>query len=270
MASGYECVAMLREEWNAVSTLCGTLTDDQWRADTDCPGWTVKDQLSHIIGVERWLLGHPPVDHNAPSPDYVKNHLGERNEAEVDYRRRHDPEEVLAEYRAVTRERVRALSRMTDADFSKRTWTPTGEGTVGDLMSMRILDTWVHEQDIRRAIGKRGHLAGPIPEHVFERLFLGMPKVVGKDAGAAEGAVVLWHVDGAGNGERTIRVEDGRGKVIPGASDVDVRLVMDLQTFVCLSCGRWDPGRTQRAGLVEVEGDRELGTRVIDAMNVLF
>ncbi|MGH2791077.1 MAG: maleylpyruvate isomerase N-terminal domain-containing protein, partial [Actinomycetota bacterium] len=37
----------MREEWAALSSLCGHLTDEQWRADTDCPGWTVKDQLSH-------------------------------------------------------------------------------------------------------------------------------------------------------------------------------------------------------------------------------
>lgn len=271
MASGYECVAMLREEWSILSALCATFTDEQWRADTDCPGWTVKDQLSHLIGVERWLLGHPPIDHSVPSADHVKNHLGERNEAEVDHRRKHQPDEVLAEFRAVTRERSRVIDHMTDADFTKRSWTPRGEGTVGEMLSFRILDTWVHEQDIRRATGKRGHLAGLIPEHVFERLFSGMPKVVGKDAAAPDGSVIAWRIDGVSNGDRAIGVEGGRAKVLTTTpNEVDGRLVMDLQTFTCLSCGRWDPERTLRVGLVEIEGDRELGTRVVTAMNVLF
>lgn len=271
MTSGYERAAMLREEWSTLSTLCGTLTDEQWSADTDCPGWTVKDQLSHLVGVERWLLGHAPIDHNQPSADHVKNSLGERNEAEVDHRRTHDPEEVLAEFRAVIRERRLVLDHMSEGDFNKRTWTPRGEGTVAEMMSFRIVDTWVHEQDIRRATGKRGHLTGPVPEHVFERLFSGMPKVVGKNAAAPEGSVVAWLIDGMRDGDRAIRVEDGRARTLAtDPTDVDARLVMDFQTFVCLSCGRWDAERTLRVGLVDIEGDQELGARVASSMSILF
>jgi len=271
MTSGYECVAMLHEEWSTLSSLCATLTDEQWGADTDCPGWTVKDQLSHLVGVEHWLLGHAPIDHNAPSPDHVKNSLGERNEAEVDHRRTHDPEEVLAEFRALIRERGLVLDHMSEDDFLKRTWTPRGEGTVAEMMSYRIIDTWVHEQDIRRATGQRGHQSGAVPEHVFGRLFSGMPKVVGKNAAAPEGSVVAWHIDGTRNGDRAIRVEGGRARTLATApTDLDARLVMDFQTFVCLSCGRWNAERSIRVGLVEIEGDRELGARVASSMNILF
>jgi uncharacterized protein (TIGR03083 family) len=271
MTSGYECVAMLRKEWSIVASLCKTLTDEQWRADTDCLGWTVKDQLSHLIGIERWLLGHSPVEHEPPSTGHVRNPLGEKNEAEVDHRRGHNPEDLLAEFLAVTHERQRVLDGMSKIDFSQQTWTPRGEGTVTDLLAFRVLDTWVHEQDIRRAIGERGHLSGMIPDYVFERLFLGMPKVVGKDAGAPEGSVVAWHIGGVDDGDRAIRVEDGRARIMDAIpSQVDVRLVMDLETFVCLSCGRWPPERPIRVGLVEIDGDRELGVRVANSMNILF
>jgi uncharacterized protein (TIGR03083 family) len=271
MTSGYECVAMLREEWSILGSLCESLTDEQWRANTDCPGWTVKDLLSHVIGVERWLLGHAPLDNDAPPADHVKNPLGERNEAEVEHRRAQDPEDVLAEFRAVTNERQRVLDGMSEVDFLQRTWTPRGEGTMTDLMAHRILDAWVHEQDIRRATGKRGHLSGTVPEYVFERLFLGMPKVVGKDAGAPEGAVVAWLIGGVDDGDRAIRVQDGRAAILDAVpAQVDVRLVMGLETFVCLSCGRWPSERPIRVGLVEIDGDRELGVRVVSAMNILY
>jgi len=271
MTNGNELVAMLREEWSTLGSLCESLTDQQWRADTDCPGWTVKDQVSHLVGIERWLLGHSLVEHTPSATDHVKNALGERNEAEVDHRRSREPAEVLAEFKDVTGERQRVLEHMSEEDFIQRTWTPRGEGSVADLLSFRIVDTWVHEQDIRRATGVRGHLEGFVPLHVFERLFSGMPKVVGKDAAAPDGSVVAWHLDGVPDGDRAIRVQDGRAQEIGGVpSELDVRLVMDFQTFVCLSCGRWDPERTLRVGLVEVEGDRELGARVVNSMNILF
>jgi uncharacterized protein (TIGR03083 family) len=271
MTSGYECVAMLRDEWSILDSLCQTLTEEQWRADTDCLGWTVKDQVSHLVGTERWLLGHAPIDNNTPSADHVKNPLGERNEAEVDHRRTLDPEDVLAEFRAVTHERQRVLDGMSESDFSQSVWTPQGESTMAELLAFRIVDTWVHEQDIRRATGERGHLSGVVPDYVFERLFMGMPKVVGKNAGAPEGAVVTWYISGVVDGDRAIRVEDGRAGIMDATpAEVDVRLVMDLETFVCLSCGRWPPERTIRVGLVEIEGDRELGVRVASSMNILY
>jgi hypothetical protein len=66
-------------------------------------------------------------------------------------------------------------------------------------------------------------------------------------------------------------VEGGRARIMDTApTQVDARLVMDLQTFVCLSCGRWEAERTMRVGQVEIEGDRELGARVVRSMNVLF
>lgn len=261
---------MLREEWTTLSALCAHLTDEQWRADTDCPGWTVKDQISHLIGVERWILGHPVPEHHVPRADHVVNHIGERNEVEVDYRRGHAPDQVLEEFRAVTRERARDLGKLTENEFNNITWTPFGEKTVAAWLGMRILDTWVHEQDIRRALGNRGHLSGPIPQHVFQLLALGMPKVVGKDASAPEGSVVAFHVEGVTGGQMTIAVTDGRANMVPEAREVDARLVMDLQTFVCLACGRWEPARTVRVGLVEIEGDQELGSKVVANANVLF
>lgn len=33
------------------------LDPDDWERLTECPGWPVKDQFGHILGVERFLLG---------------------------------------------------------------------------------------------------------------------------------------------------------------------------------------------------------------------
>ena len=53
----------LQSEWASIDALGHELTDDDWAHHTDCPGWTVKDQLSHVVGTESMLLGRdgPPV-----------------------------------------------------------------------------------------------------------------------------------------------------------------------------------------------------------------
>jgi uncharacterized protein (TIGR03083 family) len=271
MTTGRDLSSMLCREWDTLETLCASLSEDQWRAATDCPGWNVKDLISHLVGVERMIAGHAAPEHEPPPKAHVKNPLGERNEIEVDFRRGHPPEDVLEEFRVIAAERGRGFEAMSDEDFDQPSWTPVGQGTVGDFVSTRIVDTWVHEQDIRRAIGVPGHLTGPIPDHVYARLILGLPKVVGKNAAAPDGSVVTFHVDGVTNGDVVIGVTGGRAHALESAlAGADVRLVMNLQTFVCLTCGRWPPERTLRTGLVEIEGDKDLGEKIVGALNILF
>jgi uncharacterized protein (TIGR03083 family) len=37
--------------------LASTLRDDQWTLPTDCPGWTVREQVAHVLALELQLGG---------------------------------------------------------------------------------------------------------------------------------------------------------------------------------------------------------------------
>ena len=50
-------IASFEEVWGDIVEVCADLTDAQWEKPTDCPGWTVKDNVAHMIGTERMLLG---------------------------------------------------------------------------------------------------------------------------------------------------------------------------------------------------------------------
>ena len=54
---------------------------------SECPGWTVRDVLSHLIGIERALLGDPAPAPARELPPHVQNEVGARNEAWVAARR---------------------------------------------------------------------------------------------------------------------------------------------------------------------------------------
>ena len=56
---GEPVIEELTEVWASVVVACEQLDDEQWDRPTDCPGWSVKDNLSHLIGIERMLLGDP-------------------------------------------------------------------------------------------------------------------------------------------------------------------------------------------------------------------
>src|SRR4051812_12584032 len=85
----------LEAVWRSIDDLCAGLDEEQWRAPTACPGWSVQDNLAHLIGIESMLLGReaaPAVE----MPDYVRNPIGESNENEVVLRRSRTGAEVLA------------------------------------------------------------------------------------------------------------------------------------------------------------------------------
>ena len=53
-----------------------------------------------------------------------------------------------------------------------------------DLLPFRVFDAWVHEQDMRRAVGRPGDLDTPVAAAALDRIVGTMPFVVGKRAGA--------------------------------------------------------------------------------------
>ena len=192
-----EMVDTLIATWRALSAIGAELTEEQWKTPTDLPGWSVQDVFSHVIGTER-LLGDLPGAEPVPAemPAYVRNPIGEFNEREVAARRTRTGAEVLAEWDELRAEREATLAA-ADADyFARPANTPTGPGTMADFLAVRIVDCWVHEQDVRRALGLPGTYSGDAAEHCVDRLTRGLPMVVGKRAACPEGGAVAVELTG--------------------------------------------------------------------------
>src|ERR1700730_10072503 len=148
--------------WSSLAALGEGLATADWERPTDCPGWTVRDQYAHLVGTESTLLGEPsPPPIAAP---HARNPMGEVNEGWVEVLRSRSGPEVLAVFRAVTDRRLEALRVLTPEAWDRPTPTPVGRGTYASFMEIRIFDSWVHEQDVRRAVGSTGHLDGPVAD----------------------------------------------------------------------------------------------------------
>lgn len=257
-------VAELAETWTSLLGLGAELADGDWDRPSACPGWSVRDVYSHVIGTEAGLLGRPP----APPPEaygpHVRNDMGRGNEAEVLLRRGRRGPEIVAELEEVTAARLGALRAMSDDDFAAETWSPAGPGTYEDFMAVRVFDCWVHEQDVRRAVGRPGHLSGAAVDRSLASTVAVMPYVVGKRAGAPEGATVAFDVTGPTARRWAVTVDGGRARPVPEVPvEPTVRISADVGTFMALACGRVDPDAELAAGRVTVHGDREVGTAVV-------
>jgi len=266
-----ETVDNMQSVWQAIDCFCSGLTAQEWKTPTDCPGWSVQDQLSHLSGSESRLLGRPTAAHTPANLSHVKNESGARNEAVVDWRRAWSGAEVLAEFREVCAERLAQLRAMQEPDFAVETQTPIGPGTVRTLLEIRIFDAWIHLQDMRRAAQRPGDMEGPIAQHAVGRCAMAMPYVVARKAQAADGITVVFDITGAAGRRLAIGVENKRGNLLDDTPlSPTVRLSMDVETFTCLSCGRWAPGQLFAAGKVQIDGDQRLGRTIVEQMNIMI
>lgn len=269
--SDQEVVDKMETVWQSITDLCSTLTEAEWKTPTDCPGWSVQDQVSHLVGSERRFMGYPLPEHTPSDLSHVKNESGERNEVVVDWRRSWTGAEVLQEFWDVTAERLGMLRGFSAEDFAAETQTPIGPGSMRTLIEIRIFDAWIHEQDMRRALNRPGHLDGAVAAHSVDRCCLAMPFVIGHKAQASDGTTVVFEVTGAAGRTLPIGVEGKRAKVLATSpASPTVKLTMDVETFTCLGCGRWEPAKTLQAGKVQIAGNRALGETIIQQMNFMI
>ncbi len=273
MTTGTEepVIAILAEEWEAIDTLASGLGLPEWDLPTECPGWTVRDAVSHLIGIERTLLGDPPPPPLDELPPHVENEIGARNEAWVAPRRSWSGPSVLEEFRDVTARRLADLRSSPPARFDEVGPSPVGEVPYREFMNVRVMDSWVHEQDIRVATGRPGHDSGPAAQLSLDRLCSAMPFVVGKQAAAPEGASVRFELRGPLSRRIDVVVRDGRAKAVTSLDGQPTAVLdMAVEVFWRLACGRVDGPAARVAGLVKGGGDTELAYRVLDAMSFMI
>lgn len=260
---------LLFDTLTSIHNLCADLTESQFKTPTQCPGWTVQDNLSHMIGTEKSLGGLGATTHRATSLEFVKNPIGEMNEHEVDARRSLSGAEVLKEFDQMTESRRIQLESEPEEYFTKETMTPIGKGTVADFLHIRVMDCWVHEQDIRRALKIAGNQNSASAELTVDRLCRTLPIVVGKRAAAPEGSCVIIHITSPVVRNILITVINGRATIIASASEEPLmELFLDSNTFVELATGRATAQELRSHW--KVTGDIDLGERVVGALNMMI
>ncbi|MFB7052797.1 maleylpyruvate isomerase family mycothiol-dependent enzyme [Streptomyces vinaceus] len=248
----------------AISELVLPLTEGEWNRATPCPGWSVRDVVSHVIGIECEQLGDPRPIHTLPRDlRHVVDEFTRYMEVQVDVRRHHTAPEMTSELEYTIIRRSRQLrNEKRDPDTMVR--GPLGDQvTLEHALRLRAFDVWIHEQDLRAALGVPGNWDAPGAYVARDILLAGLPKVVAKKAGAPANSAVVIDVHGPVEFLRTVRVDaQGRGTVdgTPSLGPA-VTLTTDWKTYVRLAAGRVRAGAV--ADRVKVEGDAELAEAIL-------
>lgn len=255
-------VTALDQVWSAIGDRCRSLDDEGWDRSTRLPGWSVRDVVSHVIATEAMLAGRAPTAGETADALHVRNDIGRFNESGVADRRSRTGAEIIAELQAVTAERLEQLSRMSATQFEEEAWTPAGLATYGRFMQIRLFDCWVHELDLRDALGLDGYVGPPAVDVALDEVATALGYAVGKRAAAPDGSSVAVIVSGDDRRRYDV-VVDGRARL----SETPVlaptaTIATDLVTFAALIGGRIDPEVPLDDGRVELLGDEVLARRV--------
>jgi uncharacterized protein (TIGR03083 family) len=266
-----EVLSGLFGTWDSLDQLLSGLSEQQWQAATPLPGWCVHNVVAHIVGTESMLQGlkTPDADIDLTTLDHVRNGVGAANEAWVRHLSSESEAALLQRLRSVTTDRRKSLSATSVDEWNAPMPTPVGLESLGRFMRVRLFDCWMHEQDIRDAVGlpsSVAELSGPAARLSLDEIAATMGFVVGKLGKAPEGSRVA--IELTGTLARTIRVAvDGRAQVVDdfGGLDPTASIRLDGLRFARLAGGRTD----DTAG-VELGGDAEVAARIVEHLNFVI
>ncbi|MEO6143835.1 MAG: maleylpyruvate isomerase family mycothiol-dependent enzyme [Dermatophilaceae bacterium] len=279
-----DLVTAFADTLQAVIDLGRSCSMEDLSRPTECPGWTVHDQISHVVGVEAWLEGHKDPRVQMPPYEHIRNDLGKKVEYAVEVRRGRRSAEVVAELEDVLAQRLSTLRRpgLTDTSIIPGPFGPDQATTV---LLLRTFDVWVHEQDIRAAIGRPGDLDSPAATVVVNSVLLQLPKLIARGAALEPGHSVVIDVTGPVMARQGVRVEVDEqghprghamfstGAEVPGdgshASDQEpgpAPMIISLSTedFTRRAAGR----RSVSDTTYSVMGDEAIARRVLEALVV--
>ncbi|WP_127783277.1 maleylpyruvate isomerase family mycothiol-dependent enzyme [Rhodococcus sp. X156] len=274
MAADEQVLASYIQAWRSsaddVLELLRSLDADDWSRPTDLAGWDVHAVAAHLAHIEAELAGVPQPRVDVPDLPHLTGKMSRYTESGCIARVDWTPGQIIDELDSSVQARAKSLAANPPSDAaSPAAVTPGGTPWSWEvLLSNRVVDMWMHEQDIRRAVGRPGHLDTAGAAHCVGVFSRALPVVVGKRVAPPAGTVVALEVSGPHGFTAAVEVgEDGRARTPQQPpSSPTVSLAMDTETFTMLGGGRRSPDAM--SDRLTIGGDQTLVLQVLTALAV--
>ena len=237
--------------------LLGTLSDEGWRTEA-LRGLDVQGLVGHMIGVEhdthRALAGDPAVadaEHVESTQGSAVRQAGRSSGLTRD--EWHRAAEVTLE-----------LARAAGGAPEGRIAVHGMRLPLGDLLVVRAFELWVHDNDIRRAVGLRPSVPDPPVLRLMSDLAARMLPYAAARMGLRPVDVHLV-LTGPGGGTWDVALGQGAGGQAGGAGQKGVAIVTDAVGFCLLAGNRVTPAELGP----HITGDQSRAVSVLAAASTL-
>lgn len=259
---------VLREEREALVRLLAELDGDAWDAPTPCPAWSVHELTVHLVHDDLRRLsgdrdGHTGAWVDASSLDRLVAGLDQLNEqwveAMVPTLSPRLTRELLQWSAGPTEEHL--LGRDPDALESSVAWAGSGPHPNWLDVAREYTERWVHQQQIREAVGRPGLIDERFAAPVVETFARGLPAVLPPAAGSEQ--VVAVRVTGPFERSWTLGSGPSGWRFITTTSDL-ASTVVELPVDAFWRRAVRMIGRHEVEQAAESDGDGEVVDAVLD------
>ncbi len=258
--------------------LLSQLQDEEWHKPTVCPGWSVKDIVLHLLGddVGRLSRNRDAFDdstlmNNSPtlrSWDDLVAYLNERNELWVQATRRMS-NRVVCSFLALTGEEIYQYFSSLDlyALGEPVSWAGPDPAPVWLDIAREYTERWVHQQQIRDAVGRPGLKDRYFFAPVLETFVRALPHTF-REIHATDGTLIHLVISGEAGDEWYLQREQERwilGK--SSTSPAETTVVLDQEhAWRLFTKGIGKDEAFQRASF---NGNEMLARKVFDTVSII-
>lgn len=263
-------------EREALLVLLADLTPEEWGRPTICPGWSVQDIAAHLLADDVGRLSRGRDGHS--NPDFATGldiatlpgliaAIDRQNALWVEAMRRASPP-VLIDLLRLTGEQTASYFTTLDlaAIGGPVDWIGPEPAPVWLDLAREYTERWVHQQQIRDAVGRPGLQEPEWFAPVLAAFVLGLPRALG--TAGEPGETVLFTITGEAGGQWLARRNAVGWIVATGRSEAPTAAVtLDQDSAWRLFTRGITPHQARQ--VARLSGVPELTARALETVSIL-
>jgi uncharacterized protein (TIGR03083 family) len=262
------CAHLLRRVDDELIRLLEALAPREWDLPTIAPLWKVRDVAAHLLDTSLRKLSMVRDScyvetADIRSPEDLIALVNRLNREGVGVYRRLSPRALIGMLKTACEESARFHESLDP--FAPAVFPVSWAGEAASLnwfdTARELTERWHHQQQIRLATNRPGIMTPELYHPVLDCFLRGMPHLY-RDAGALGGTVVLVEISGDCGGRWFLAKEPaGWGFAARARSEPASRVTIPQDLAWRLFTKGMD--RESARAQVRIEGDRELGERIL-------
>jgi uncharacterized protein (TIGR03083 family) len=263
-------------EREALLQLLADLSPQDWTRQTICSGWSVQDIAAHLLADDVGRLSGGRDGHH--NPDFATGldismlpgliaAIDRQNALWVEAMRRVSPR-VLIDLLRLTGEQTASYFATLDLEAigGPVDWVGPEPAPIWLDLAREYTERWVHQQQIRDAVGRPGLQEPEWFTPVLAAFVLGMPRVLG--AAGQPGENVLLTITGAAGGQWVARRAADGWVIAPGRDEAPTATVtLDQDSAWRLFTRGITPQQARQ--VAELSGAQDLAARALETVSIL-
>lgn len=247
------------------------LSEDEWRSDTPCAGWTVKDIVLHLLGDEIGKLSRgrdKEISYELPAGANFIERINNHNRLWLEATRRMSPRLACELLDKIGREVIQYFKSLDLMEMNGSvSWAGSDPAPVWFDVAREYTERWHHQQHIREALQRPGLTEATFLAPVLDTFVRALPYTYRSVEAPEQTVVELVVVGDAGRSWSLLR-QEARWSLFTETPFAAAAIVKIDQEAAWRLFTRGIEKEQARAAS-HIQGDEELASHIFDAVSII-